>query len=1008
MLLSSWTRTVPAVALALALWSASARADEADDQYAVASGHYAQKRWQFAVEEFQTFLQEHPAHASATQAAFFLAEALVQLGRHDEAAVHFRNYLDRDPKGRFAAPATFRVGETAHLAGRFDVAGKELERFLATFPDHKLNAHVLPLLGEMALARREAGNAETYFRRGLSQFPQGETQDRCRFGLARALEKQKKIEEAERLFLAVAAKPASPLTDDAQFSLAALLYASGRLEEALEAFAVFESELTESPRRSTARLGYGWALVKLGRLAEAQSVFQSVVSDAQVAADARYWLGLTQKSRKDWQAAAKTLLEAAEDFPDHQLAAALRFHAGDALVWAGDLAAAQKQFERVIETGSSQWIDEAMRGKVQVALRLKDHATIDRQAAQFVARFPESPLGPDVRRMLAQSLVQRKEHQRAIELLEPVVKGAGQQEQVDEERYLLSLSYAGLERHQDALDVLSPVVESSAGKVRGDAQLARASLLMKLERFDEAIAPLEKILAAGPNGDEAVGSLGNLAICHARTGQLEKAKQRYAELVQKYPNHELIAPTTEQLAEASYDAGDVAWAGTLFTALAADGQSSGHSLQGLSGLGWTQYRAGQLEKAAETFDQLLGKKPEPSLAAETALIRGQILKQLGRLDAALVMYDLVVDRHPKSEQFSQALWQAALLRDKRDENEQAAALYERLVTDCPQFAEIDAALYNWAWVLDDLNRGEEAKKLFDRVRNEHPKSTYWADATFRLAQRSYEAQDYARSRQLIGDLLAKDLSDQIRENACYLQGQLAAAEGKWDDARRSFETLLGNHPKSPLRLMAEYGIAEASFRQDDYGRAGEQFDLLVRQTKGRSEPWLAVIHLRLAQSLSQEKKWDKAFEIASTIEGRYPNFEEQYEADYVLGRCLSNRAEFELARQTYEKVIRSPGGEKTETAAKAQLMIAESYYHQKNYKMALREYLALEILYDYPTWQAAALLQAAKCHEMLGEWKEAVDLYGKLRSTYPNTTFSEEAEDRSKAAKQRLATEPAP
>lgn len=1007
MLPSSRIRTFPAVALALTLLSVSAPADEADDRYAIAAGHYAQKRWEFAVEEFQTFLQEYPAHASATQGVFFLGEALVQLGRLDEATTHFRTYLDRDPKGRFAARALFRTGEAAQLAGKPGMAKKDLERFLAAFPDHKLNAHVLPLLGEIALTRREAAVAEKYFRRGLSQFPRGETQDRCRFGLARALEKQKRTEEAERLFLAVAAKPASPWADDAQFCLAALLYASGRLDEALEAFDVFESELAESSRRSAARLGYGWTLLKLGRLTEARSVFQSVASDAHVAAEARYWLGLTQKSQKEWRAAAQTLVQTAEDYPNHKLTAALRFHAGDALLWAGDFAAAEEELDRVIDSKDARWVDDAARGKVQVALRQKDHAAIDRQAAEFAARFPESPLNEDVQRMLAQSLVQRKEHQRAIEVLEPLVEAAAKQEQADEDRYLLSLSYAGLERHQDALDVLSPIVSSAAGWDRVDAQLARASLLMKLKRFDEAIAPLEKTLAGGPTGEEAAGGLGNLAICHAQTGHLDKAKQRYSELLQKYPDHELIAPTTEQLAEASYAAGDVAWAETLFSSLAGGGESSGHSLQGLSGLGWTQYRAGQLDKAAETFDQLLSKKPEPALAAETALIRGRILEELGRFDSALAMYDLVIDRYRATEHSPQALWQAALLRDRREENDQAAALYEQLVADCPQFSEIDAALYNWAWALDDLGRSEEARKLFDRIRGEYPKSSYWSDATFRLAQRSFETGDYDRTGQWVADLLAADLSDQIRENTLYLEGQLAAAREDWDQARRSFETLVRNHPETPLRLMAEYGIAEATFRQDDYPQAGEQFDLLVRQTQGRSEPWLAVVHLRLAQSLCQEKKWDAAFEAASTIEARYPNFEEQYEVDYVIGRCLSTRADFDLARQAYKKVIRSPGGEKTETAAKAQLMIAESYYHQKNYKTALREYLALEILYDYPTWQAAASLQAAKCHEKLGEWKEAVDQYARLRSDYPDTSFAAEAQDRLQVARRRLAAEPA-
>ena len=104
-----------------------------------------------------------------------------------------------------------------------------------------------------------------------------------------------------------------------------------------------------------------------------------------------------------------------------------------------------------------------------------------------------------------------------------------------------------------------------------------------------------------------------------------------------------------------------------------------------------------------------------------------------------------------------------------------------------------------------------------------------------------------------------------------------------------------------------------------------------------------------------------------------PNFEQQYEVDYLLGRCLANQADFEAARQAYNKVIRSAAGAKTETAAMAQWMIGETYFHQKNYEAALREYLRLEILYAYPEWQAAALLQAGKCHERLGEAKEAAE-----------------------------------
>jgi len=986
------------------------RADEADDRYAVAAGHYAHKRWQFAAEEFRAFVEGYPGHPKASQAVFFLAEALTQLGKLDEAATHFRDYLAREPSGQFAAPALFRAGEVAYLAGKLDSAKGELGRFLGAHPDHPLNGYVLPYLGDVALTQGDAVAAEGYFRRGLKAFPQGPMQDACRFGLAQALEKQEKLEEAERLYMALAAKTSSPLADDARFHLGALQYAAGKLEETVETFEAFESTLAESPWQATARLGRGWALFKLGRLDEAKSVFASLASDPKHGVEARYWLGLTEKAQKSWQSAAKTLLETATHHPDHKLAAAMRFHAGDSMSCAGRHADADEQFRLVIASAGadSPWIDDAMRGRIQAALQTGDHQTVDGQAAEFAARFPESPLRTQVQRMLARSLLERKQYGRAAEVLEPLVAAGHEGEPGLEDRYLLSLAYEGLDRHQEASDVLAPVVDSATGDLQADAQLAQGSALMKLQRFDQAAVRLEAALAKQPTGDEAVTCLGNLAICYAETDRLDEAKKRYAELVEKHPDHELIATTTEQLAEAAYDAGDVAWSNQLFTRLAGDRDSAEHRAKGLLGLGWTQYKGGQLTEAAETLGRLLRDTPDPTATPEAAFLRGQILQQLGEADPALAMYDLVIEGHRGADEYPQALWAAALLRDSLEQDQEAVALYERLADAYPEFPEIDAVLYNWAWALDDLGRPDESAKLFDRLHAEHPKSTYWADATLRLAQRAFEAKDTERSRQLVGEVLAGAPIAQVGENARYLEGQIAAADARWDDARKAFETLLHDYPESALRKLAEYGVAEAEFRQNDHKAAGEILERIARQEEGSREPWLAAVHLRRAQVLCHQKKWDEAREIASRIEAEFPGFAEQYEVNYVIGRCLSNRAEFEAAREAYRKVIRSPQGAKTETAAKAQLMIAESYYHQKNYQQALREYLALEILYDFPTWQTAALLQAGKCHEMLGEWKQAADEYARLIAEYPGTDFVEEASNRLKAAKRRLAGAPEP
>jgi TolA-binding protein len=123
----------------------------------------------------------------------------------------------------------------------------------------------------------------------------------------------------------------------------------------------------------------------------------------------------------------------------------------------------------------------------------------------------------------------------------------------------------------------------------------------------------------------------------------------------------------------------------------------------------------------------------------------------------------------------------------------------------------------------------------------------------------------------------------------------------------------------------------------------------------------------------------------------------------VIGWSLQNQAELEQARDFYRKVLCNPAAERTETAAKAQCMIAETFYHQGNWKDALREYMKVEILYDFPYWQSKSLIQAAKCHEKLGERKEAVALYQQVIEKYPKTEQAAEAAKLLDAARQPMA-----
>ena len=93
-------------------------------------------------------------------------------------------------------------------------------------------------------------------------------------------------------------------------------------------------------------------------------------------------------------------------------------------------------------------------------------------------------------------------------------------------------------------------------------------------------------------------------------------------------------------------------------------------------------------------------------------------------------------------------------------------------------------------------------------------------------------------------------------------------------------------------------------------------------------------------------------------------------------------------------MIESDSANRSETAAIAQWRIGEIHFHREAYSVAIESYQKVDAFYDYAQWKKAAILQAGKCQEHLGNWKHAAKLYTQLIEKFPESTMATQAKER--------------
>lgn len=957
-----------AIGCAFAGWldTSTAWADRAEDDYRVGAFHYSRGEWEPAHEALSSFLDQHPGHKLTASVHFYQGEILVQLKRHAEAIRSYTDFLSLEPDHTQAPHAEFRIAECYHLSGKLEAAERAFKLFQDRHPANPIGNHVHPYLAEIAQASADWDNALGHFQTALEVASSDEERDIARLGIARIYREQENWSEARTAYRELAAG-GSGLTH----SIVCL--ERGILEFKTKNYQAAVSHLEKvSPLHAGPR------------------------------GEADLWTAKAYYQTRDWAAAERNLRKArvAEKLVDQ--VEEIDYLLARSLFEQRRLEEAETAFQHQLSEHTASRRNEAAKYfLLLIQIEREEIESVHAAVERLRNEHSEGNYRSRAELAAAKFFQSRDEHDVALELL----RGTDEAEQSGQRqrRYLIAISQLALELDADALKTLESLVqEEGADSYSAGVRLMLGRIHLRQRNWGEAIRRLEEMLTSKISPEIADQGRCLTIVARAELGQLQDARERYRELDRERVDATLYLDTTRQLAEIAFRKESIAWATELFQLLAKEKNPPEYIEQGLAGLAWCQVTSSLADDSEATIAELTRRYPDSPLLPAVLLIQAKSLEAADP-PRAIGTYRRLLEEEPLPEdkyRASAALRLVAML-EQTGQKEEAIAVYQQLLTDPIVGLHADELTYRQAWCHFDLEDWDAAQTKFLELHQRHPQSSYWGDATYRLAELAVNRQDQAEAIEYLDTILAQENSGAITNYARYMRGHLAIGSGDWETVAKHMDRLAESSSEEPLRSMAAYWAGEARYKQGEFEAARQRLDRLVSDNLGRDLTTNQVAKLRLAQIAAHLEDWEDARRRAEQLIEEHPEFDQRFEVDYLIGRCDARQAKFSAARQAYGRVIQSERGRKTETAAMAQWMIGETYFHQHDYEAAIRAYTKVGALYNFSRWKAAALLQIGKCHEAQEQWSEAAGYYREITEDFAESTYAADAELRLSVVRQR-------
>lgn len=790
--------------------------------------------------------------------------------------------------------------------GMHDDAAKQLERFLEEQPQHANRDEAQYRLGCCYLKLDKPAKAVAALRAALGGGAGFELRAECRYRLGHTLQQTGDPTGAAEQFGKLVSEEG-----DKHYLAAASLYARG---EALRG---------ANPKDVAGALA---AYVRAAALDRDKG--------GQFAVPALYQAGFLELGAGRPEQAAVHFSAAADRFPKHSAHGECRFLAGEALLRAGKVEAAEKAFGQALQA-AGEFADDAALGLGFCAVRAGQGEIAAQRFRAVVERFPKSKLVPRAMLEAGRVLYKGKNAQAAYDQLDPLLARGDLTADVRVAALeLRGLAALDLGRAKDAVRDLTAAAASAgkadSGRIRyslGEAHSDAGDWAAALDAYQRSFADTPADTGKARRGDALYGQcLALHKLCRYRDSNAaadtflrDFADHRLAVTARFARGENCFALGDYKAADAAYGAIDPkqplypkaafkrAWCAylqgdhkTASERFAVAAGLTGEENKPLAEEALSMQALAALEAelwvpALQVADRYVAAYPQGLHLARTERVAARVLKHQGKLKLAASRLARAAAAEKSTERAAGDRLEFAEVLFKQGDFAAASKAYAELAGDAGSVG--GRAHEGLAWCAFELGNDDECIQWIDRGLRHKAFDKGAAGRAGLLELRAalhHRRKDWAAAAQAGQQFLDEFPKHARAAEVRYGLGVAQARAGKLAEARRTLESLRGATLQRPDRAL--YELAWVCRRAKDEPAALVAFAAAAQISKDDDLGGEARLHV--GEALLAKKDAAAALKVLDQVKGKYTG-----RAQYLCGFTQFEAGKHAAALPHFDRVV---------------------------------------------------------------------------------------------------------